>query len=64
VPIARVYAEGGATASELVHCMNWSRLIVENEPAPGVATLSVGNNQSTLLTIKPGTYAWPEQWTE
>jgi uncharacterized protein YgbK (DUF1537 family) len=64
VPITHVFAEGGATASELVHCMGWSRLIVEGELAPGVATLSVGNSQSTLLTIKPGTYAWPAQWTE
>jgi uncharacterized protein YgbK (DUF1537 family) len=64
VPISRVFAEGGATASELVQCMGWSRLVVEREAAPGVATLSVGNDQSTLLTIKPGTYAWPAQWTE
>lgn len=63
VPISHVYAEGGATASELVQCMGWTRLIVEAEPAPGVATLSVGQGQSTLLTIKPGTYSWPEQWT-
>lgn len=64
VPISHVFAEGGATASELVQSMGWSRLIVERERAPGVATLSVGSNQSTLLTIKPGTYAWPAQWTE
>lgn len=64
VPITHVYAEGGATASELVQAMGWSRLTVECEAAPGVATLSVGNAQSTLLTIKPGTYAWPAQWTE
>lgn len=63
VPISHVYAEGGATASELVQSMGWSRLIVERESAPGVATLSVGGSQTTLLTIKPGTYAWPEQWT-
>jgi uncharacterized protein YgbK (DUF1537 family) len=64
VPIAHVYAEGGATASELVQCMGWSRLQVEGELAPGVATLSVGSSQSTLLTIKPGSYAWPAEWTE
>lgn len=64
VSIAHVFAEGGATASELVQSMGWSRLQVEGELAPGVATLSVGNGQSTLLTIKPGSYAWPAQWTE
>lgn len=63
VPVARVFAEGGATAAELVRRMGWSRLTVERELAPGVATLSVGDDRSTLLTIKPGTYAWPAQWT-
>jgi uncharacterized protein YgbK (DUF1537 family) len=62
-PVTHVFAEGGATASELVQSMGWSRLTVESEPAPGVATLSVGEGQSTLLTIKPGTYSWPELWT-
>ncbi len=63
VAITHVFAEGGATASELVRCMGWQRLTVERELAPGVATLSVGDDQSMLLTIKPGTYAWPAQWT-
>lgn len=64
VPMARVYAEGGATAAELVRRMGWARLTVLRELAPGVATLAVdGGGESLLLTIKPGTYAWPEQWT-
>ena len=63
VPVARVFAEGGATAAELVRRMGWSRLTVERELAPGVATLTVEHDQRLLLTIKPGTYAWPAQWT-
>jgi uncharacterized protein YgbK (DUF1537 family) len=63
VPVARVFAEGGATAAELVRRMGWSRLTVERELAPGVATLTVEHDQPLLLTIKPGTYAWPAQWT-
>lgn len=63
VPVSHVFAEGGATASELAHRMGWRRLTVEHEPAPGVATLSVEGRQTMLLTIKPGTYAWPAQWT-
>jgi hypothetical protein len=44
--------------------MGWARLTVLRELAPGVATLAVdGGGESLLLTIKPGTYAWPEQWT-
>jgi uncharacterized protein YgbK (DUF1537 family) len=63
VPVARVFAEGGATAAELVRRMGWSRLTVEREVAPGVATLTVEHDQPLLLTIKPGTYTWPAQWT-
>jgi uncharacterized protein YgbK (DUF1537 family) len=63
VAVAQVFAEGGATAAELVRRMGWLRLTVLNELAPGVATLAVDSGESILLTIKPGTYAWPAQWT-
>lgn len=63
VTVARVFAEGGATAAELVRRMGWSRLTVLRELAPGVATLAVEGGESLLLTIKPGTYAWPAEWT-
>ena len=63
VAVTRVFAEGGATAAELVRRMGWSRLSVLRELAPGVATLAVDGGESILLTIKPGTYAWPAQWT-
>jgi hypothetical protein len=43
--------------------MGWSRLTVLRELAPGVATLAVETGESIQLTIKPGSYAWPEQWT-
>jgi uncharacterized protein YgbK (DUF1537 family) len=62
-PIGNVFAEGGATAAELVRRMGWARLTVLREHAPGVATLAVEGAQSILLTIKPGTYAWPAKWT-
>jgi len=63
VEVGHVYAEGGATAAELVRCMGWARLSVIRELAPGVATLAIEGNPSQLLTVKPGTYAWPAQWT-
>jgi uncharacterized protein YgbK (DUF1537 family) len=63
VPVARIFAEGGATAAELVRCMDWARLEVVRELAPGVATLAVNAERSILLTIKPGSYSWPAKWT-
>ncbi len=63
VDVGRVYADGGATAVELVRRMGWPRLEVVRELAPGVATLAIAGKKSMLLTIKPGSYAWPAQWT-
>jgi len=63
VDVGHVYAEGGATAAELVRRMGWTRLSALSEPAPGVATLAIEGNESRLLTVKPGTYAWPVKWT-
>ena len=66
VEVGRVYADGGATAAELVWRMGWSRMKVMRELAPGVATLAVAGDsakQDILLTIKPGSYEWPAQWT-
>ena len=40
--------------------MGWNRLAVEAELAPGVVTLSVIGGGSEQLTIKPGSYPWPE----
>ena len=44
----------------LARGMGWHRLAVKSELAPGVVTLSVIGGGSPLLTIKPGSYAWPE----
>jgi uncharacterized protein YgbK (DUF1537 family) len=62
VKVERIFAEGGATAAELVRRMGWPRLEVIRELAPGVATLAVNADRSVLLTIKPGSYAWPAKW--
>ncbi len=63
VPVKNIFAEGGATSAELVRRMKWGRIEVKREWAPGVATLSVAGKVSQRLTIKPGSYSWPEQWT-
>ncbi len=56
-----VYAEGGATAAELVGQLGWKRLSVVKELAQGVTTLALANRVSPFLTIKPGSYeGWPK----
>jgi D-threonate/D-erythronate kinase len=63
VEVGQVYADGGATAAELVWRMGWSRLKLLRERAPGVATLAVADKNNLWLTIKPGSYPWPVEWT-
>jgi uncharacterized protein YgbK (DUF1537 family) len=62
--IGHVYAEGGATAAELAQFMGWGRFTVARELAPGVATLAVADGSALRLTIKPGSYEWPESVRE
>ena len=59
-PVGHVFAEGGATSVALARGMGWHRLAVKSELAPGVVTLSVIGAASERLTIKPGSYRWPE----
>jgi uncharacterized protein YgbK (DUF1537 family) len=57
----QVYAEGGATAVELLRQQGWPRMKVLQELAPGVTTLSSPECDKPLLTIKPGSYpGWPK----
>src|SRR5262249_45603704 len=56
----RVYAEGGATATSLSRRLACRRMMVVRELAPGVVTLRSGGGQNCFLTIKPGSYSWPE----
>ena len=58
--VAHVFAEGGATAVALARQMGWHRLRVITEVSPGVVTLLPQGGSSTLFTMKPGTYTWPE----
>ncbi len=58
--VAHVFAEGGATAVALARQMGWHRLRVIAEVSPGVVTLLPQGGSSTLFTMKPGTYTWPE----
>jgi len=54
--------EGGATAAMIMHLLKWNVLEVLDEPAPGVATLRPRTSPGQRVTLKPGTYPWPEDW--
>ncbi len=58
--VAHIYVEGGATAAELLRRFQWTRLELLSEVAPGVATLASPTAPSIRLTVKPGSYNWPD----
>ena len=58
--VSGVFAEGGATAAAVVRRLGWTRLTVLRELAPGVVTMHADGPQGRPLTLKPGSYAWPE----
>jgi uncharacterized protein YgbK (DUF1537 family) len=60
--VSRVHAEGGATAAAIVRRMGWTRLRVREVLAPGVVALVPVGSPGLELTIKPGSYRWPEEW--
>jgi D-threonate/D-erythronate kinase len=60
-----LYVEGGSTASTLIRRLGWTRLRVDRELAPGVVSLEVQGEHRRLLTVKPGSYRWPDAvWQE
>jgi uncharacterized protein YgbK (DUF1537 family) len=60
VRVDRLFAEGGATAVSLVRRMGWACLDVRCEWATGVVTLGVEGRDAPLVSMKPGSYLWPE----
>lgn len=60
VPLGHVVIEGGATAAAISDANNWTSFDVAGEWAPGVIALHPTQDPKLLLTIKPGSYTWPE----
>jgi uncharacterized protein YgbK (DUF1537 family) len=58
--VDRLFVEGGATASAVVRRLQWSRLPVCGRHAPSVVAMQVSGRARPVLTIKPGSYPWPE----
>jgi uncharacterized protein YgbK (DUF1537 family) len=58
--VSHVSVEGGATAAALLAELGGERLRPVYEWAPGVVTLETCGNLQLFLTLKPGSYEWPE----
>ncbi|MGB0581272.1 MAG: four-carbon acid sugar kinase family protein [Limisphaerales bacterium] len=60
ISISQLYLEGGATAAALIRRQGWNQMNVHKPVAFGLADLEVIGTPAPLLTIKPGSYPWPD----
>lgn len=60
---AEIIIEGGATAYALLKATGWQRFVPEQELAPGLIRMRVGETPGTFVTVKPGSYPWPDTIT-
>ncbi|MDR2813796.1 MAG: hypothetical protein LBB79_03965 [Prevotellaceae bacterium] len=61
VALQELIVEGGATAFAVTRRLGFSRFLPVSELAPGVVRMSVLGHDSVHLTIKPGSYEFPEE---
>ena len=60
VPAGNILIEGGDTAAAILQTFGWNTFQVLDEWEPGVVTLRPQVPGAPKVTIKPGSYAWPE----
>jgi D-threonate/D-erythronate kinase len=60
IPTTDLYIEGGSTASAVVRKLGWNRFVPIQELAPGVVRMEVGKGRKQYITVKPGSYMWPD----
>ncbi|MDI3320955.1 four-carbon acid sugar kinase family protein [Pinibacter soli] len=59
-PVDELYIEGGATAWSILNALGYSSFTPVGEYARGVVRMQVESKKQLFLTIKPGSYLWPE----
>jgi len=61
IQIDEMLIEGGATASAIMYELSWSRFIDVQEFSPGVVRMRASCCQGQFITLKPGSYSWPDE---
>ena len=64
IVIRELIIEGGATARAILDRMDCRTLTVKGAYAPGVVRMQVQGQNGYAVTIKPGSYPWPEHLWE
>ncbi|HEV2483337.1 MAG TPA: four-carbon acid sugar kinase family protein [Puia sp.] len=57
---AEIIIEGGATAYAILNAIGWHTFIPEQELAPGLVRMRVTEVPDLFVTVKPGSYPWPD----
>jgi len=58
--INEIFIEGGATTYDLLDELHWKSFTPIAELASGVVRMQYDNNPEKFITIKPGSYEWPD----
>jgi len=61
ISIDELFVEGGATTYSIIERNNFKEFIPLQELAHGVLRMRVAGERNLSLTIKPGSYPWPEE---
>ncbi len=61
VEVDELFIDGGATVYAISKQLRMSKFLPYQEIAPGVIRMKVDNKPNFHLTIKPGSYLWPEE---
>lgn len=59
-PVEQLYVEGGATSSGIVAALEWTRFFPVEELSRGVVRMKIDGCERLHITMKPGSYPWPE----
>ena len=60
IELNELIVEGGTTTSHLVRYLGWRNFMPVREYSTGVVELHIEEYSGCTLTVKPGSYPWPE----
>lgn len=61
VNVDELVIEGGATTAAVLYKLNYTKLVPTFEYAPGVVRMKITDNENMYLTLKPGSYRFPDE---
>lgn len=61
IKIGEILIEGGSTAASVIRELNIKSFIPIEELAQGVVRMKVKDNKNLFITVKPGSYDWPDK---